>query len=82
MNKLPKDYTAKDFKKIMFKKLTIDVGPSDKDIIEETIKGKITNCIPSYFPPYSPAIIEFESPRGKLREIKMFLIYEIKGIHI
>lgn len=82
MNKHPEDYTRQDFKEIMFKQVSMDVGPYKKEIIEETITGRIVSLTISPIPPNLPLNIEFEIPLEIGREIREFHVFEIKGIHI
>ena len=79
MNKHPLQYEKEDLDEIMFKPLSIEIGPPNEDKIEESLEGQIVKCSLAANPPYLPVEINFQTINGEIRIINFF---EIKHINL
>ena len=80
MNKHPLRYKKKDLDKVRLKLLRIEVGPTNKDIIQENLEGRIIEYSLAANPPYLPAEITFRLENGSIRKFNFFEIKSIERI--
>ena len=75
--KLPIQLTKEDLPDVMYIPIRIEVGPANKNEINETLEGKIIECSLAANPPNLPGIATFQTIEGKIRR---FSFFEIKSI--
>jgi hypothetical protein len=76
--KHPLDLTKEDLNEIMHIPLEIGVGQINKSEVLEILEGKITECSLAGNSPHLPAVAEFRTSNGQIRNLTFFEIKWIK----
>jgi hypothetical protein len=82
MGKHPIHYTAEDFSLIKGKSLQIDIGPSEKDEIRETINCKLTKVTLSANSPHLPVLVYLDVCTGNIVKERRFDVMQLKSIKV
>lgn len=78
--KHPLELTKEDLKEIMYIPLQIGVGPTNNKEVTEILEGKIIECSLAANPPHLPAIANFQTCNGDMRNLTFFEIKWYKKI--